>query len=147
MKKIIAISSAGGHWTQMQRLKVAFEGEEVVYVSTLDGYSKELNGEKFYKVTEASQWSKLKLITLFFEIIKIIRKEKPDVIISTGAAPGAFAILVGKLIGVKTIWVDSIANFEKLSLSGKLIKNITDLHITQWEHLQTEKTVFKGKVL
>lgn len=147
MKKIIAVSSAGGHWTQMQRLKMAFEGMQVVYVSTLDGYSKELNGEKFYKITDASQWSKIKLIKLFFELIKIIRKEKPDVIISTGAAPGALAILIGKLTRVKTIWVDSIANFEKLSLSGKLVKNITDLHITQWEHLTTDKTIFKGKVL
>jgi UDP-N-acetylglucosamine:LPS N-acetylglucosamine transferase len=147
MKKIIAVASAGGHWTQMQRLKTAFEDVEVIYVSTLSGYTKELNGEKFYKVTDASQWSKLKLIKLCFELIKIIRNEKPNAIISTGAAPGAFAILIGKLMGIKTIWVDSIANFEKLSLSGKLVKNITDLHITQWEHLKTEKTVFKGKVL
>lgn len=147
MKKIIAISSSGGHWTQLQRITDAFTGNNVVYISTIKGYSKEVPNNTFYKVTDASQWNKFKLFILLFELLNIIIKEKPDVIISTGAAPGAICLFLGKLYGAKTIWLDSIANHEKLSLSGRLTKNISHLHLTQWEHLQTKKTQFKGKVL
>jgi UDP-N-acetylglucosamine:LPS N-acetylglucosamine transferase len=147
MKKILAVASSGGHWTQLLRLNNAFKNNEVVYVCTLEGYKKEVSGNKFYKVTDASQWSKLKLLILFCELLKIIVREKPNIIISTGAAPGALAIIIGKFLFKKTIWLDSVANYEKLSLSGKLVKNITDLHLTQWEHLATKKTLYKGKVL
>ena len=147
MKKILAIASSGGHWTQLQRINKAFENSEIVYVSTMQGYQKEVSTCKFYRVTDASQWSKIKLFKLFIELLKIIVKEKPQIIISTGAAPGALGIFLGRLIGAKTIWLDSIANIEKLSLSGRLIKNITHLHLTQWEHLQNKKTLYKGKVI
>lgn len=147
MKKILAISSSGGHWTQLQRIKGAFGKDEVVYVSTLKGYSIEVEGSEYYKVTDASQWSKFKLMKLFYEIFKIVLIEKPQIVISTGAAPGVFGILLGRCFGAKTIWLDSIANIEKLSLSGELVKNITHLHLTQWEHLQTKKTKFVGKVI
>jgi UDP-N-acetylglucosamine:LPS N-acetylglucosamine transferase len=147
LKKILAISSSGGHWTQLQRVKSAFGVNEVVYVSTLPGYAKEVKENKFYKVIDASQWSKIKLLKLFFQLLKIIYKERPQFIISTGAAPGAFGILLGRLFGAKTIWLDSVANYEKLSLSGNLVKKIIHLHLTQWKHLETKKTQFKGRVL
>jgi UDP-N-acetylglucosamine:LPS N-acetylglucosamine transferase len=147
MKKVLAIASSGGHWTQLLRIRTAFEDHNVVYVSTMKGYAKDVPQSKFYKVTDASQWSKLKLIVLFFELVKIVFKVKPQIIISTGAAPGVLCLLIGRLVGAKAIWLDSIANYEKVSLSGRIAKFFTHLHLTQWEHLQTKKTLFKGKVL
>jgi|TARA_B110000444_G_scaffold168947_1_gene157854 UDP-N-acetylglucosamine:LPS N-acetylglucosamine transferase len=147
MKKILAISSPGGHWTQMQRVTSAFSGHEVVYVSTLKGYAKQVSGCKYYQVKDASAWSKLSLIILVFQLIKIIINERPDIVISTGAAPGLFAIIIARFIGAKTFWLDSIANYEKISFSGRLAKYFTHLHLTQWEHLINQKTQFSGKVL
>jgi UDP-N-acetylglucosamine:LPS N-acetylglucosamine transferase len=147
MKKILAISSSGGHWTQMQRVALAFSGNKVVYVSTLKGYAKEVSADTYYQVKDASAWSKLSLIILFFQLIKIIINERPNIVISTGAAPGLFAIIISRFIGAKTIWLDSIANYEKISFSGRLAKYFTHLHLTQWEHLANQKTKFSGKVL
>lgn len=147
MKKILAISSSGGHWIQMQRIASSFSGNEVVYVSTLKGYAKEVPTCKYYTVRDASAWSKLSLILLFLQLIKIIIQERPNIVISTGAAPGLFAILLSRIIGARTIWVDSIANYQQLSLSGRLSKYFTHLHLTQWEHLANQKTQFSGKVL
>ena len=147
MKKILAISSPGGHWTQMQRVTSAFSGNEVVYVSTLKGYAKEVAANKYYQVKDASAWSKLSLIILFLQLIKIIIKERPDIVISTGAAPGLFAVIISRFVGSRTIWLDSIANYEKVSFSGRLAKYFTHLHLTQWEHLRSQKTQFSGKVL
>jgi len=147
MKKILAISSPGGHWTQMQRVTSAFSRHEVVYVSTLKGYAKQVSACKYYQVKDASAWSKLSLIILVFQLIKIIINERPDIVISTGAAPGLFAIIIARFIGAKTIWLDSIANYEKISFSGRLAKYFTHLHLTQWEHLTNQKIQFSGKVL
>ena len=147
MKKILAISSPGGHWTQMQRITSSFSGNEVVYVSTLKGYAKEVSSSKYYKVKDASAWSKFSLLTLFFQLMKIVINESPDVVITTGAAPGLFAIIISRFLGAKTIWLDSIANYEKISFSGRLAKYFTHLHLTQWEHLANQKTKFSGKVL
>jgi hypothetical protein len=71
------------------------------------------------------------------------------VIISTGAAPGYVAIRLGKLIGAKTVWLDSIANVEQVSLSGQKIGPHADLWLTQWEHLATDETQpeYRGAVI
>jgi UDP-N-acetylglucosamine:LPS N-acetylglucosamine transferase len=147
MKKILAISSSGGHWTQLMRVSPSFQGNEVVYISTLKGYAKEVFPCKYYQVKDASAWSKINLLILFFQLIKIIIKEKPNILITTGAAPGLFAVIIARFYRAKTIWLDSIANNEQLSLSGKLAKPFTHLHLTQWEHLKNSKTVCLGKVL
>jgi hypothetical protein len=61
--------------------------------------------------------------------------ERPNVIVSTGALPGYLAIRIGKLIRARSIWVDSIANADQLSMSGRKIGEYVDLWLTQWEHL------------
>ena len=57
------------------------------------------------------------------------------VVISTGAAPGFFGLAFGKLLGARTIWIDSMANVEELSLSGRQVRRFADLWLTQWPHL------------
>ncbi|MCA9449678.1 MAG: UDP-N-acetylglucosamine--LPS N-acetylglucosamine transferase, partial [Candidatus Omnitrophica bacterium] len=80
--------------------------------------------------------------------LRILLRVKPDVILSTGAAPGYMAIRLGRLFGAKTIWLDSIANVEELSLSGQQVGKFTDLWLTQWPHLaQPEGPKFEGSVL
>ena len=44
---------------------------------------------------------------------------RPDVIITTGAAPGAMALVFGKLVGARTIWIDGLASADKLLASGR----------------------------
>ena len=90
---------------------------------------------KVYVVGECNRNSSFQIIRVFFRCTRIIFKERPDVIVSTGAAPGFLACLLGKLIGTKVVWVDSIANVERLSLSGRLVRLIADLCLVQWPDL------------
>lgn len=66
---------------------------------------------------------------------KIVRNFRPDVVLTTGAAPGLVALAVGKLYGAQTIWLESIANAEKLSMSGQIAGKFVDLWLTQWPDL------------
>ena len=78
----------------------------------------------------------------------LVVKSRPDVILSTGAAPGFFCIFFGRLIGARTLWIDSVANAERLSLSGRMASKIAHECLTQWEHLANEPAPkYRGAVL
>ena len=68
----------------------------------------------------------------------IVFRFRPDIVISTGAAPGFFCILFGRLVGARTLWIDSVANGEELSLCGKWSRKWAHECLTQWEHLAAE---------
>jgi UDP-N-acetylglucosamine:LPS N-acetylglucosamine transferase len=147
-KRILFISSSGGHWIQMRRLESAFEGYEKYYAATDPSYQQSVDYGYFFSVPEASRWNKLKLIWQALKIFGIILYIKPAIVFSTGAAPGFFALFFAKKLGIKTIWLDSIANVEELSLSGRKVKPYADLWLTQWEHLaKPEGPYYYGAVL
>ena len=136
-KRILAVASSGGHWTQLLRLMPVFEGHEVTFVSTNTGGRQEVEGFDYYCVTNATRKSKINFVVMFFEWLKIVGKTNPHVIVTTGSAPGMMALAVGKLYRKKTVWIDSIANVEQLSSSGKIAKRFADLYLTQWEQLSS----------
>lgn len=68
----------------------------------------------------------------------IVIRERPDVVVTTGAAPGLVVLALARLLGARTVWVDSIANAERLSLSGRLAEGRADLVLTQWPELARE---------
>ena len=146
-KKVLAVASGGGHWVQMLRIRSAFAECEVSYVSTNPEYAKDVEG-RMYTVTDATMWNKLRLMKMFLEVALIVLRVRPDVVISTGAAPGFASMLFGRLFGARTIWIDSIANSETLSQSGKKVGRFAHAWLTQWEHLESENgPKFWGSVI
>lgn len=149
VKKVLAIASAGGHWVQLRRLRPAWDDCEVVYVATDEGYRAEVmedmkaganeggarHPRSFHAVPDANMRDKIALIRQFFAVVWLVLKTRPDVIVSTGASSGFFALLCGRLIGAKRIWVDSIANAGELSASGRMVGRHANLWLTQWAHL------------
>jgi UDP-N-acetylglucosamine:LPS N-acetylglucosamine transferase len=80
--------------------------------------------------------------------LRMIRQLRPDLVISTGALPGLVCVVIGRLYGARAIWVDSIANSETSSLSGRLAGTVADLWLTQWQHLAQEGgPEFRGALL
>jgi UDP-N-acetylglucosamine:LPS N-acetylglucosamine transferase len=145
--KVLAVASAGGHWAQLQRLTPAFEGCETVFVSTMDPGLSDANA-RVYVVPNAHRSTKLNVLKLLGAMLRITLAERPDVVISTGAAPGYIALRCGRLIGARTVWVDSIANVDQLSMSGRLAQRVADLCLTQWPHLARPKgPFFAGRVM
>ncbi len=136
MKKILLVASYGGHWVQLRRLEPAFEGMDKYYVTINPDVRSELGDAPLYIVPDAHLDEKIKLFKLIWSMLKVLYKVRPDVVISTGAAPGFFAIVLAKMFcRSKTIWVDSIANAEQMSVSGLKVRPFADLWLTQWSHL------------
>ncbi len=135
-RKVLFVSSSGGHWTQLRRLRPAFDGWVRFYACTNPGYESTIDrDEHFFGIPEASRWNKLRLVYQALAVLCVLLRTRPEVVVSTGASPGFFAMLFGRVLSKKTIWVDSIANVDELSLSGQQARRFADLWLTQWEHL------------
>jgi len=147
-KKILAVASSGGHWIQLKRILPALGGHELAFVTVSQAYRSEVGDSRFYVVHDATIWNKVGLLILGFQMYRILRRERPDIVISTGAACGYFGLRFGRKFGARTIWVDSIANVEHLSLSGQKVGRYADLWLTQWPHLaQPGGPQYAGSVL
>ena len=146
--KVLALSSSGGHWVQLQRLAPAFADCDITYATTRKTYISEVNGAKFAKIPDCNRGQPLRILVSALGILLLLLRLRPDVVVSTGAAPGYLAVRLGRLLGARTIWLDSVANAEELSMSGKKIGPHATLWLTQWRHLaKYEGPYFHGSVL
>lgn len=134
-KKVLAVSSGGGHWVELLRLMPAFDGADLAFITVQEQYRDDVKAHRFYTVNDATRWNKAAIALMALRIATIVVKERPDVVITTGAAPGYFALRIAKMIGARTIWLDSIANVDELSMSGRIVGRFADLWLTQWPHL------------
>lgn len=133
--KVLAVASGGGHWVQLRRVLPAFEGQEIVLVTVSELYRADADGHRLLLVNDATRWNRLGSLELALRMLWLVLRERPDVVFTTGAAPGCFALIFGRLLGAKTIWLDSIANIERMSMSGRLVRRFAQLWLTQWPHL------------
>jgi UDP-N-acetylglucosamine:LPS N-acetylglucosamine transferase len=137
--RVLAISSGGGHWVQLLRLRPAFEDCRVTYATVREGYRADLGeGADFRLIPDGNRWNKIKLLRSAIAVFLLVLRIRPEVVITTGAAPGYFGVRFGKLLGARVVWVDSVANAEELSLSGAKAGKFADLWLTQWQHLARE---------
>ena len=147
-QRILAVASGGGHWVQLMRLLPALEGYEVAFASVHAEYREQVPGHRLHVVHDSNAKSKIGVLRTAFGILRVLLKERPNVVVSTGAAPGGLAMFLGRKMGAKTIWIDSIANAEVLSLSGQKAGKCADLWLTQWPELAREEgPKFEGSVL
>ena len=136
--RVLLVASGGGHWVQLLRLRPAFEGADVAYVCVRPTYAADVPGCRYFTVNDATRWNKVMLAVMALRILVVLLRVRPDVVVSTGAAPGYFALRFGRLLGARTVWIDSIANVERLSMTGTLVRRFADRWLTQWPHLAQE---------
>ncbi len=134
-RKVLAISSGGGHWVELLRLRPALEGHDVVYATVSELYRDQVAGAPLRVIPDVTRWDRVGLVRTAVAVLAVVVRERPDVVISTGALPGFLGIVLGKLVGARTVWVDSMANVEELSMSGKKVGRYADLWLTQWPEL------------
>ncbi len=133
----------------MRRLRGAFEGLDLAYVTTQADYASDVAGHRFYAVADITRRSPLNIFLLVPQLAGILLKEQPDAVVTTGSAPGMICLALAKVLTrARTLWIDSIANCERLSSSGARARYFADEWLTQWPELTTAKGPhFWGAVL
>jgi beta-1,4-N-acetylglucosaminyltransferase len=144
--KIAMICSSGGHllllhllkdfWSKYDRFWVTFKKEDAVSL---------LEGERVYWAFFPTNRNYFNLFRNTFTALKVLFKEKPDIIISTGAGAAIPFFFIGKLLRKKLVFIEAYERIATPSLTGRLVYPITDAFILQWE--EQKKFYPKGIVL
>ncbi len=146
--RILAVASGGGHWVQLQRLRPAFAGHQVTFVTVGPCDTSAVAPAPVKLISDANARTPIRMLWLLLRMAWIVLSLRPDVVITTGAAPGYWAIRFGRWCGAKTVFIDSIANAEQLSLSGRLALGRADVTLTQWSDLARDSgPCFWGSVV
>lgn len=147
-KKVLAVASGGGHWIELLRVISAFAEQDVTFVTVHHAYRQDVPRHRLHVVTDATRWNPFLLVVLAIQMLAIVLWVRPSVVISTGSAPGLFGLLFGRVLGARTIWLDSLANVDRVSMSGSLVRPFAGLWLTQWPHLaRPQGPEYAGQVL
>lgn len=137
--KICFTASSGGHLDELSRLK-NIVGKNDFILTEKSSWSIPDWCKHVYYVQQVNRKELLfiiKVVMIFFKSLMIIIKEKPAVIISTGALATIPICVIGKVLGLKIIYIESFARVDQPSLTGKLMYHFADLFIVQWKDLLT----------
>ncbi|HHG7931639.1 TPA: PssD/Cps14F family polysaccharide biosynthesis glycosyltransferase [Streptococcus pneumoniae] len=135
--KVCLVGSSGGHLTHLYLLKPFWKDRERFWVT----FDKEdarsiLENEIFYPCYYPTNRNIKNLIKNTFLAYKILKKERPDLIISSGAAIAVPFFYIGKLFGSKTVYIEVFDRIDASTLTGKLVYPVTDRFIVQWEEMK-----------
>ena len=146
--KIGLICSHGGHLTEILYLLEAFEGHEIFFITYENFRTKNLNYKKY--LLENIGTNPIKMSKSFLQMFKILSKEKPDTIISTGSEIAIPAFIIAKLLKIRTIFIESWCRVKTKSGTGKIVYPLSDLFLVQWPELLElygNKAKFEGAVI
>ena len=147
--KICLVGSSGGHLTHLYMLEDFWKNNIRFWVTfNKEDANSTLKGENVYHCYFPTNRNIKNLIKNSFLAIKILRKEKPDLIISTGAAVAVPFFYFGKLFGAKTIYIEVFDRINKPTITGKLVYPVTDKFIVQWEEMKKvyPKAIYLGSI-
>ncbi len=152
-KKVMFISSTGGHFTEMMQLKKMFNKYDYYIVTEKtksnlflkEQYKKRISflmyGTKDHMITYP-----LKLLFNCFKSLFIYIKVRPSFIITTGAHTSGPMCCIGKLFGTKIIFIETMANMSTKSITGRIVYKFADLFLVQWKNMLElyPKAKYKG---
>lgn len=136
--KVCFAASSGGHLEEIMCLRELTQKCDSFLVTEAGECSNVSFADRQYMVNQINRKEKgflIHFLKLIVRAFKIMRKEKPDVVISTGALATVPFCLWGKLFGKKIVYIESFARIDSPSLTGKIMRPFADLFIVQWEEM------------
>ena len=146
--RALLVCSPGGHLQQMLALEPAWRDHRRTWVTLAGadvGYL--LAGQDLVLGSGPTNRSLPALLRNLRLAWRTVRSRRPDVIVSTGAGLAVPFFLVGKLLGCRLVYVESLTRIESLSLSGRLVYPLTDSFFVQWPRLARGKARYCGSIL
>lgn len=155
MKKVLFISSTGGHFSELMQLEPLFKKYDSYIITEKDETNEKIKskyGKKFFYLpygTRSKIFSYIfKYIYLCFKTVYLFIRIRPKYIVTTGTHTAVPMCYLGKLFGRKIIFIETYANSKSKTLSGKMIYPIANLFIVQWESMLKvyPKAVYGGSI-
>lgn len=144
---LLAVSSGGGHWEELMLLRPALAPFDPVYATTNVELAQRDGIDRFFFLPDANRDEPGRAFVCLVAAVRLVLRIRPKLVITTGALPGLFCLVTARLLGARTIWIDSIANSDQPSLSGRCAQPFAHEWFTQWEHLATSGRRYEGALL
>ena len=154
-KKVLFISSTGGHLNELLQLKPLFKKYEYNIITEKDKANiklKEKYGNKVHFLPYGTRAKLFKYIFIYFflclKTVYLYLKIRPKVIVTTGTHTAGPMCIIGKIFGSKIVYIETFANTSTKTATGKLLYPIADLFIVQWEEMSKiyRKAVYGGAI-
>ena len=151
MKKICFIASTGGHFDQLMMLKPIMDKYDSFIITEKTSYKAIKDNRKIYYLKQVNRHEKIFILKMLVNIIntlKIFIREKPDVVISTGALVTIPICIIAKIFRKKLIFIESFAKINSPTLTGKLLYKFADQFYVQWKDMLKiyPKAIYKGGI-
>ncbi len=134
--KICLVSSCGGHLTEVRHLRQAYESYEHFYVLNDKAIlPKDMQGKTYFISHSERDW---KFFVNLWEAFRILHKERPRIILSTGAGLAVPFAIIGRLfIGAKVVFIETITSVHSPTLTGRIMYHLAHRFIYQWKTLSS----------
>ena len=155
MKRVLFISSTGGHFSELLQLKSLFKKYDSYIVTEKDKTNENFKseyGDRLYFLpygTRSKMFSYVfKYFYLCLKTIYLFFKIRPKYIVTTGTHTAVPMCYLGKIFGCKIIFIETFANSKSKTLSGRMIYPIANLFIVQWKEMINlyPKAVYGGSI-
>ena len=152
-KKVLFISSTGGHLNELLQLKSLFYNYDYLLVTEKDKSTISLKDK--YNVKYLVYGTRKNLFSYFFKFIFnfiksfiIFIKFKPDVVVTTGAHTCVPMLFIAKLFKKKSIYIETMANRKTKTMTGKIVEKWVTYFVVQWEDMKNlyEDSVYGGLI-
>jgi beta-1,4-N-acetylglucosaminyltransferase len=135
-RPLMIVCSSGGHLLQMQELRSAWSDFERIWVTFDKSDARSLlRGERVVHAFSPTNRNIPNLLRNLRLAFTVLRRERPSAILTTGAGVAVPFAWIGKVLGVPTIYVESVTRIEGLSLSGRMIRPVAQRMYAQWPEL------------
>lgn len=141
MKKVMFISSEGGHLDELRQLNFnKYDYSLVTEKTKTTKFLKDQYEKKVYYLLYGTRRTPIRyffiLLINFFISLYLYIQIRPSVIVTTGTHTAVPMCYIGKLFGAKIIWIETYANRTSKTLAGKMVYKIADTFIVQWEEMK-----------
>lgn len=145
--KICLTCSHGGHLTEILKLMDAFKGDDVFFI-TYEGMRAKGLGKKY--TMKNLGMNPLRFLISIPKVFYILLKEKPDIVISTGSEIAIPVFYIAWILGIKTMFIESLCRVKEPSMTGKIVYPVSEVFLVQWKQLLDKfgkKAQYWGNVL
>ena len=136
--RVLLVCSSGGHFKGLLQLRPFWARRERLWVTFSSATTRAaLEDETVFWAHSPTNRHLPNLLRNAWLAWQVIRRHRPDLILSTGAGVAVPFLLLGKVLGCRTVFVESITRIETLSLSARLVLPFLDRLLVHWPQLQT----------
>ncbi|HUZ55965.1 MAG TPA: PssD/Cps14F family polysaccharide biosynthesis glycosyltransferase [Streptosporangiaceae bacterium] len=132
--KAILVCSSGGHLAQLYRLRPWWDQHDRVWVTFADAQAESLlTGERVVPAFAPTTRNIRNALRNFRLAVRVLRAERPDVLVSDGAGVALPFFLVGRMLGIRTVYLEVYDRISRSTLTGRLCYPLAELFLLQWE--------------